>query len=52
MVLVKYFRDLPMLVKASSADETTRLPLPEGFSQAIERAMGASENKLLHTMSQ
>ncbi len=47
MVSVQYFRDLPMLVKVSSDSETTRLPLPERFSKAIERAMGASENMLM-----
>src|SRR5438046_1031168 len=46
-VSVQYFRDLPMLVKASSGNETTRLQLPERFGQAIERAMGASENMLM-----
>src|SRR5260370_39057729 len=46
-VSAQYFRDLPMLVKVSSASETTRLPLPERFGQAIERAMGASENMLM-----
>jgi hypothetical protein len=46
-VSVQYFRDLPMLVKVSSGSETTRLPLPERFGQAIERAMGASENMLM-----
>ena len=47
MVSVQYFRDLPMLVKVSSGNETTRLPLPERFGKAIERAMGASENMLM-----
>jgi cvfA/B/C family virulence factor/scaffold Nfu/NifU family protein/HEAT repeat protein/PBS lyase HEAT-like repeat-containing protein len=47
MVSVQYFRDLPMLVKVSSGNETTRLPLPERFGRAIERAMGASENMLM-----
>src|SRR6266852_248244 len=47
MVSVQYFRDLPMLVKVSSGSETTRLPLPERFGQAIERATGASENMLM-----
>jgi Virulence factor/Scaffold protein Nfu/NifU N terminal/HEAT repeats len=46
-VAVQYFRDLPMLVKVFSGSETTRLPLPERFGKAIERAMGASENMLL-----
>ncbi|HLE61662.1 MAG TPA: virulence factor [Pyrinomonadaceae bacterium] len=46
-VAVQYFRDLPMLVKVSSGSESTRLPLPERFGQAIERAMGASENMLM-----
>jgi len=46
-VSVQYFRNLPMLVKVSSGSETTRLPLPERFGRAIERAMGASENMLL-----
>ena len=46
-VSVQYFRDLPMLVKVSSGSETTRFPLPERFGQAIERAMGASENMLM-----
>jgi Virulence factor/Scaffold protein Nfu/NifU N terminal/HEAT repeats len=46
-VSVQYFRDIPMLVKVSSGIETTRLPLPERFGQAIERAMGASENMLM-----
>src|SRR5437660_5504981 len=46
-VSVQYFRDLPMLVKVSSGNETTRLPLPERFGQALERAMGASENMLM-----
>jgi Virulence factor/Scaffold protein Nfu/NifU N terminal/HEAT repeats len=46
-VAVQYFRDLPMLVKVSSGSETTRLPLPERFGKAIERAMGASENMLI-----
>src|SRR5437867_5241058 len=46
-VSVQFFRDLPMLVKVSSGNETTRLPLPERFGQAIERAMGASENMLM-----
>ncbi len=46
-VSVQYFRDLPMLVKVSSGSETTRLPLPEKFGQAIQRAMGASENMLM-----
>jgi len=46
-VAVQYFRDLPMLVKASSGSETTRLPLPERFGKAIEQAMGASENMLM-----
>jgi hypothetical protein len=36
-----------MLVKVSSGNETTRLPLPERFGQAIERAMSASENMLM-----
>jgi hypothetical protein len=45
-VSVQYFRDLPMLVKVSSGNETIRLPLPERFGQAIERAMAASENML------
>src|SRR5205807_8427800 len=47
MVSVQYFRDLPMLVKVSSGSEMTRLPLPERFGQALERAMGASENMLM-----
>src|SRR5260370_2960437 len=47
MISVQYFRDLPMLVKVSSGSETTRLPLPERFGQAIERATGASENMLM-----
>src|SRR5882724_8184179 len=47
MVSVQYFRDLPMLVKVSSGNETNRLPLPERFGQAIERAMGASKNMLM-----
>jgi len=47
MVSVQYFRDLPMLVKVSSGNERTRLPLPARFGQAIERAMGASENMLM-----
>jgi HEAT repeat protein len=47
MVSVQYFRNLPMLVKVSSGSETIRLPLPEKFSKAIERAMGASENILM-----
>jgi HEAT repeat protein len=47
MVSVQYFRDLPMLVKVSSGSETTRVPLPERFGQAIERAMGASKNMLM-----
>jgi hypothetical protein len=47
MVSVQYFRDLPMLVKVFSGSETTRLPLPERFGQAIQRAMGASENMLM-----
>ncbi len=46
-VSVQYFRDLPMLVKVSVGSETTRLPLPERFGKAIERAMGASENMLM-----
>jgi hypothetical protein len=46
-VSVQYFRDLPMLVKVSSGSETTRLPLPERFGKAIERATGASENMLM-----
>src|SRR5260370_37371572 len=46
-VSVQYFRDLPMLVKVSSGSETTRLPLPERFGKAIERAMDASENMLM-----
>src|SRR4029453_16531379 len=46
-VAVQYFRDLPMLVKVSSGSQTTRLPLPERFGKAIERAMGASENMLM-----
>ena len=46
-VSVQYFRDLPMLVKVSSGSETARFPLPERFGQAIERAMGASENMLM-----
>ena len=46
-VSVQYFRDLPMLVKLSSGNETTRLPLPERFGKAIERAMGASKNMLM-----
>src|SRR5438132_8271937 len=46
-VSVQYFRDLPMLVKVSSGSETTRLPLPERFGQALERAMGASKNMLM-----
>jgi hypothetical protein len=46
-VSVQYFRNLPMLVKVSSGSETTRLPLPERFGKAIERAMGASENMLM-----
>jgi HEAT repeat protein len=36
-----------MLVKVSSGNETTRLPLPRRFGQAIERAAGASENMLM-----
>src|SRR5438128_11108762 len=36
-----------MLVNVSSGIETTRLPLPERFGNAIERAMGASENRLM-----
>ena len=36
-----------MLVKVSSGSEMTRLPLPERFGQAIERAKGASENMLM-----
>ncbi len=36
-----------MLVKVSSGVETIRLPLPARFGQAIERAMGASENMLM-----
>ncbi len=47
MVSVQYFRDLPMLVKVYSGNETTRLPLPERFGQAIERALGSSENMLM-----
>ena len=47
MVSVQYFRNLPMLVKVSSGSETIRLPLPEKFGKAIERAMGASENMLM-----
>jgi HEAT repeat protein len=47
MVSVQYFRDLPMLVRVSSGNETTRLPLPERFGQAIQRAMGASKNMLM-----
>ena len=47
MVSVQYFRDLPMLVKVSSGNETNRLPLPERFGHAIERAMGASKNMLM-----
>ena len=47
MVSVQYFRNLPMLVKVSSGSETIRLPLPEEFGKAIERAMGASENMLM-----
>jgi len=47
MVSVQYFRDLPMLVKVSSGNETTRLPLPERFGQALERAIGSSENMLM-----
>jgi HEAT repeat protein len=47
MVSVQYFRNLPMLVKVSSGSDTIRLPLPEKFSKAIERAMGASENILM-----
>jgi HEAT repeat protein len=31
----------------SSGSETTRFPLPERFGQAIEQAMGASENMLM-----
>src|SRR5438132_5655160 len=46
-VSVQYFRDLPMLVKVSSGSVMTRLPLPERFGQALERAMGASENMLM-----
>ncbi len=46
-VAVQYFRDLPMLVKVSSGSETTRLPLPERFGKALERAMGASDNMLM-----
>src|SRR3984893_11133207 len=46
-VSVQYFRDIPMLVKVSSGNETTRLPLPERFGQAIERATGASKNMLM-----
>ncbi|MGH9966811.1 MAG: virulence factor [Pyrinomonadaceae bacterium] len=46
-VSVQYFRDLPMLVKVSSGGEMIRFPLPERFGQAIERAMGASENMLM-----
>jgi HEAT repeat protein len=46
-VSVQYFRDLPMLVKVSSGSETSRLPLPERFGKALERAMGASENMLM-----
>jgi len=47
LVSVQYFRNLPMLVKVSSGSETIRLPLPEKFGKAIERAMGASENMLI-----
>src|SRR5260370_4678676 len=46
-VWVQYFRGLTMLVKVASGSETTRLPLPERFGQALERAMGASENMLM-----
>jgi hypothetical protein len=46
-VAVQYFRDLPMLVKVSSGSETTRLPLPERFGNALEQAMGASDNMLM-----
>ncbi len=46
-VSVQYFRDIPMLVKVSSGSEMTRFPLPERFGQAIEQAMGASENMLM-----
>ena len=47
MVSVQYFRDLPMLIKVSSDNETARLPLPERFGQAIEQATSASENMLM-----
>src|SRR5260370_37228175 len=47
MLSVQYLRDLPMLVKVSYGRETTRLPLPQRFGQAIERAMAASENMLM-----
>jgi hypothetical protein len=47
IVSVQYFRDLPMLVKVSSGNETNRLPLPKRFGRAIEQAMGASENMLM-----
>jgi len=46
-VSVQYFRDIPMLVKVCSGSEMTRFPLPERFGQAIEQAMGASENMLM-----
>ena len=34
-------------LKGSSGSETIRLPLPEKFGKAMERAMGASENMLM-----
>src|SRR5258705_710888 len=46
-VAVQYCRQLPMLVKVSSGNESTRLPLPERFGKAIELATGASENMLM-----
>ena len=41
------FSNLPMLVTVSSGSETIRLPLPEKFGKAMERAMGASEKMLM-----
>jgi hypothetical protein len=46
-VSVQYFRRIPMLVKVSSGANLLRVPLPDGFTEALKRAMGASKNMLL-----
>src|SRR5438132_8097210 len=50
-VSVQYFRDLPMLVKVSSGNETTRLPLPERFGQALDGEPFARRYELNQTQA-